>query len=256
MYLLASSPPYAALSALCKSTRFVALGLVVVSAINPAQAADLDSFQLVNQREFRLISEDLGAALSYKGLVPAETLGTVGFDISGAVTATKLQNESLLSKAASGTSISSNFPVPSFRALKGLPFGFSVGGMLAQHKSTNIRLIGGELRWAMLPGSITLPAVAIRGAFTKVTGVDQLDFDTRSVDISISKGILNLTPYAGIGRIRVTSTPNGVPGLSREQFYQTRKFIGLNVNLGVNLAFEADRTGDATSYGIKVGIRF
>jgi len=34
-------------------------------------------------------------------------------------------------------------------------------------------------------------------------------------------------------------------------------YAGLNVNLGlINLAVEADRTGDATSYGLKGGVRF
>ncbi|MGH1359328.1 MAG: hypothetical protein ACRBC3_11230 [Burkholderiaceae bacterium] len=232
------------------------LGTVSALLGGPAMAADLNTFDQVNQREFRLISEDLGSALSYKGLVPAETTGITGFDISGAVTATKLQSESLISKAAGGSNISATFPVPSLRVYKGLPFGLSVGGMLAQSNSTDLRLIGGELRWAIVPGDVVFPAVAVRGAFTKVTGVDQLDFSTRSIDVSISKGILNLTPYAGIGRVQVTSTPNGVPGLTEEKFWQTRTFVGINVNLGINLAFEADRTGDATSYGIKAGIRF
>lgn len=231
-------------------------GLIGAAQAGLAMAADLDTFDQVNQREFRLISEDLGSTFSYKGLVPAETLGASGFDISGAVTGTRLQSESLISKAAGGASISSTIPVPSLRVHKGLPFGLSIGGMLAQSSATDLRLIGGELRWAILPGNVVLPAVAVRGAITKVTGVDQLDFDTRSLDVSISKGFLMLTPYAGIGRVQVTSTPKGVPGLVEEKFWQTRTFIGLNVNLGINLAFEADRTGDATSYGIKAGIRF
>lgn len=246
----------ARLPARAKAVRTGLTGLVVAAPMSPAFAAELDTFDQVNQREFRLISEDLGSTFSYKGLVPAETTGVSGFDISGAVTGTRLQSESLISKAAGGASVSSTIPVPSLRIHKGLPFGLSIGGMLAQSSATDLRLVGGELRWAFVPGDVILPAVALRGAMTKVTGVDQLDFETRSVDLSISKGFLMLTPYAGIGRVQVTSTPKGVPGLVEEKFWQTRTFIGLNVNLGINLAFEADRTGDATSYGIKAGIRF
>ena len=230
-----------------------ALALLTSSA---AIAADLNTIEQLGQREFRLLSQDLGAALSYKGLVPAETLGITGFDVSLAVTATRLENESILSRATDNADISGTFPVPSLRVYKGLPFGLSIGGMLAQSSETDIRLIGGEVRWAFVPGNVVLPAVAIRGAMTKVTGIDQLDFDTQSVDVSISKGFLMLTPYAGIGRVRVSSTPKGIASLGPEKFSQTRTFVGLNVNLGINLAFEADRTGGTTSYGVKVGIRF
>lgn len=234
----------------------VVAAAIAVAASQPAFAADLDTIGALDQTDFRLLSEDFGAALSYKGLVPAETLGITGFDISVAVTATKLANTSVLSRAAGDADISGTFPVPSIRVYKGLPFGLSIGGMLAQSSATDIRLIGGELRWAFVPGNVALPAVAIRGAMTKVTGINELDFDTQSVDVSISKGILMLTPYAGIGKVRVTSTPKGIASLGPEKFTQTRLFVGVNVNLGINLAFEADRTGDTTSYGIKAGIRF
>ena len=59
-------------------------------------------------------------------------------------------------------------------------------------------------------------------------------------------GILNVTPYGGVGRVWVRSTPDGVPGLCRESFSQNKIFAGVNVFLGFNLAFEVDRTGDTT----------
>ena len=65
------------------------------------------------------------------------------------------------------------------------------------------------------------------------------------------------TTYAGIGKVWVTSTPNGIAGLSEESFSLNKVVGGANLNLGAtNFAFEADRTGKATSYGVKVGFRF
>jgi hypothetical protein len=98
--------------------------------------------------------------------------------------------------------------------------------------------------------------VALRGTATKLLGVDQLDLETTSLDISVSKGILNVTPYGGVGKVWVRSTPEGVPGLRRESFSRNKIFAGVNVFLGFNLAFEVDRTGDTTSYGLKGGFRF
>ncbi len=227
------------------------------AAAVPASAADIDSIQLLSQNEFRLLSEDLGAALSFKPLIPAEALGIAGFDLGVALTGTKLKNAAILDKASSGGDVPSVLPVPTLRLHKGLPLNLDVGVAFSQVPGTNIRYTGGELRWAILPGSPLTPAVAIRGTLTRLTGVDQLDFDTKSLDISISKGFANVTPYGGIGQVWVKSTPKGVPGLRGEDFTQTRVFGGVNVNFGLaNLAFEVDSTGGTTTIGAKLGLRF
>lgn len=235
--------------------RLAAAALIAAAA--PAFAADINSIQLLSQNEFRLLSEDLGAALSFKPLIPSEALGITGFDLGVAVTGTKLKNDAILKKASSGGDVPSVLPVPTLRLHKGLPLNLDVGVAFSQVPGTNIRYTGGELRWAILPGSTLTPAVAIRGTLTRLTGVDQLDFDTKSLDISISKGFANITPYGGIGQVWIKSTPKGVPGLRGEDFTQTKVFGGVNVNFGLaNLAFEADSTGGTTTVGAKLGFRF
>jgi hypothetical protein len=236
--------------------RRIAAALLAAAAA-PALAADIDSIQLLSQNEFRLLSEDLGAALSFKPLIPSEALGITGFDLGAAVTGTKLKNTAVFDKATSGGDIPSVLPVPTLRLHKGLPLNLDIGVAFSQVPGTNIRYTGGELRWAILPGSTLTPAVAIRGTLTRLTGVDQLDFETKSLDISISKGFANVTPYGGIGQVWVKSTPRGVPGLRGEDFTQTKVFGGVNVNFGLaNLAFEADSTGGTATFGAKLGLRF
>jgi hypothetical protein len=223
----------------------------------PLLAGDLESIQTLSQGEFRQLSEDLGAALSYKGLVPAEALGITGFDLGLAVTGTQLEHTDVWRRASNGDSVPATLPVPTLRLVKGLPLNIDVGVAFSTVPGTNLRYIGGELRWAILPGGTATPAVAVRGALTRLSGVDQLDFDTRSLDLSVSKGFAMFTPYAGIGQVWVKSTPNGVPLLREESFSQSKVFAGLNFNLaGGNLAFEVDRTGDASSFGAKLGFRF
>ncbi|MGH8708762.1 MAG: hypothetical protein ACREVD_11990, partial [Burkholderiales bacterium] len=86
--------------------------------------------------------------------------------------------------------------------------------------------------------------------------VDQLSFDTQGVDISISKGLAFLTPYAGVGRVWVESTPH-VSGLQKEKFSLTKAFVGIGVNFALlNVNFQVDKTGDATSSSLKLGWRF
>jgi hypothetical protein len=222
-----------------------------------AQAADLGSINLLNQAQFRALSEDLSSVLSYKSLVPAEPLGITGFDLGLAVVGTDLQNVNLWQLAASGQDIPSLLPVPTLRLYKGLPFDIDIGVQYAAAPSTNVRMYGGELRWAVLAGSTLTPAIALRIAHTRLAGVDQLKADSTSADISISKGFAMFTPYAGIGVVRSNSAPQGIATLRKEKFDQSKVFAGLNVNfLLVNLALEADKTGDAASYGVKLGFRF
>jgi hypothetical protein len=221
-----------------------------------ASAADIDSIGNLTQSQFRLFSEDLGAALSFKPLIPAEPLGITGFDIGIAATGTDLKNARLLSLASSGRSVPTLLPVPTLRAHKGLPLNIDIGAMYSKIPDLDVTLWGGELRWAIVEGGTLMPAVALRGSYSALTGVDQLKLTTAGADISISKGFAMFTPYAGVGQVWVKSTPQGVPVLREESFTQTKVFAGVNINLGVNLALEADSTGGIVSYGAKFGIRF
>src|SRR5438552_15923341 len=233
--------------------------LVFVSLLGvslPAVAGDINNIKGLSQPNFRLLSEDLGAALSYKPLTPTAPLGITGFDVGIAVTDTKLESSAVFAKA--GADIS-NAAVPSLRVHKGLPFGIDVGVMVGAVPSTNIKLYGGELRYAIVAGGTAMPAIGVRGSYTKLTGVDQLDFDTKGVDLSISKGFLMFTPYAGVGKVWAASTPKDLPTTTptKESLSLSKVFVGINMNFGLtNLAFEGDRTGKATSYGAKLGFRF
>lgn len=243
MKLLTFAPPVAAAAALLLSPP-------------AAPAADLDTIGNLSQRQFRLLSEDLGAALSYKPLIPAEALGVTGFDLGLAVTGTDLKNPTLLSRASGGRAVDTVLPVPTLRAHLGLPFGIDVGGVYSKVPDSNIEYLGGELRWAIVEGGVALPAVALRGSYTTTRGIDQLKLTTTGVDVSVSKGLAMFTPYAGVGQVWVRSTPQRVPGLGEESFTQTKFYAGVNVFLGLNLAFEVDSTGGIVSYGAKAGLRF
>ncbi len=235
----------------------VAVSLLAVSL--PVVAADINQIQTLTQDEFHKLSQDLGAALSYKPLTPAEPLHLFGFDLGVAATDTKIQNTAVFQKA--GATDISDIAVPSLRFNLGLPLNLDVGAMVGGVPGTNVRLYGGEVRWAFVKGSTVMPAIALRGSFTQLAGVDQLDFSTRGVDLSISKGFALFTPYAGFGKVWVKSTPKDLPAAANppteESLTLNKGFVGLNMNFVlVNLALEADKTGEATSYGLKLGFRF
>jgi len=225
-------------------------------AASPALAQQVDQLQNIVQGEFRLLSEDLGAALSYHAQIPAEPLGITGFDIGVGVTATKMENAAILQRVTSDNADTTIY-VPTIRVHKGLPAGFDIGLTYASIPGSNIKYTGGELRYAILQGGVASPAIGVRGSVTRLSGVDQLSLDTRGLDISISKGFAFLTPYAGIGRVWVESDPHGTAGLRTEKFSLTKAFVGVGMNFTVlNLNVQADKTGDASSYSLKLGWRF
>ncbi|MDO5057601.1 MAG: hypothetical protein Q4E06_09790 [Lautropia sp.] len=245
------------LPATCGVPAAVAAAVLALTAAPAVQAADLAStLQLVTQSEFRTMAEDLGSGLAYRGLAPAESLGVLGFDISAAVTGLKLQDNNIWTRASGGDKVDKTIYMSGIRLHKGLPGNVDIEGYYSQG-SRDVKAYGGALRWAVLPGSTLVPAVALRGSYTKLTGIDRLKADTLGLDVSVSKGFLIFTPYAGLGYVWTTTKPQNVPFLKKESIGMGRAFAGLNMNLGIiNLSAEYDRTGSNNSYSLKAGLRF
>jgi hypothetical protein len=229
--------------------------LITVTA-NAHAATDINQLNQLIQQDFRALSEDLGSVASYKGVIPAKPLGILGFDLGVEVTGTKLAHQDSWQRATSGT-VPDTVYVPKLHADKGLPLGFDIGAFYSSVPSINIKLWGAELRYAILEGGVTEPALAVRGTYSKITGVSDLDFHTTGLELLVSKGFAIFTPYAGAGRVWITSDPVGLSNISKEEFAQGKYFVGGNVNFGlVNFALEADKTGAAASYSAKLGFRF
>lgn len=221
-------------------------------------AADLDSLDLLSAQEFEGLSKDLVAALSYKAGSPAESLGIIGFDVGVSISTTETEASDAWN-AATGDDLST-LVIPKLYVQKGLPFDIDVGGYYVSVPSTNIEAWGGEIKYAFISGNIALPAVAVRAAHTALMGVDQLELTTNSVDVSVSKSFLFVTPYIGIGRVWGTSTPLNEAktiGLEEVEISENRSFIGVSIAPALfNLALERDAVGGIASYNLKLGISF
>lgn len=229
------------LSALC----------VLACFAQPAMAATINP-AVLGQAQFRALSEDMGGALSYKGVTPAASLGITGFDVGVEVTSSQLQNTAAFQKATNTTNTS--VLVPKLHVAKGLPLGFDVAAFYSAIPTTGISLYGAELRYAVIDGGLTMPAVGVRGSFSKLAGINNWSFDTKAVDVSVSKGFAMLTPYAGVGSVWTNSS---YTGLNSESFRKNKMFLGANLNLGLaNFAVEYDKTGAVPSYSAKLGFRF
>lgn len=233
--------------------RFLPL-LAVLLISQPVHGDELDNLDALSQEQFALLADDMSAVLGFRGLQPAEPYGTIGFDVGFDAGAVQLGNEAVWQ--AAGADIST---LPFFRvsATKGLPHGFDVGGFIASAPGASMRNIGAQLRYALVEGGVVSPAVGVRAAVTRMDGVDQLDYDTRNLDISISKGFGPLTPYAGYGRIWAKADPDSSTGLVAEDVANDRFFAGVRMTFVVlQLVLEADQVGDARGYAAKIAFGF
>jgi hypothetical protein len=232
------------------------LFLAALALAGSAHAADFNAIGLLNQPEFRAFSEDVASAISYKPMIPSEGLGLTGFDLGVSIGATEVAHRDTLIKAAGGASVPKAVPLVGLRAVKGLPFDIDVGVVAIGLPDTNVRATGGELRWAFVGGNAVLPALAIRASTMNLSGVNQLKMRASSLDLSISKGFAFVTPYAGVGRVDVRSRAPGT-SLADEKFKLDKVFAGVNIAfVPLALVLEVDQTGDATSYGAKLAIRW
>jgi len=188
------------------------------------------------QGQFKSLSRDIGLAISYIPASPAEPLGITGFDVGVEVTYAPLDtNDAFVTSSPLDFIL-----VPKLHVQKGLPFGIDLGAIYSSASGLDFSIIGGEVKYAVLSGNVALPAVAVRGAFTKMTGIDSLDLSTQSIDLSVSKGFLFVTPFAGFGLVQTTATPKGV-SLLEEQGKHSKPFVGVKISLAlINFVYEAD----------------
>jgi hypothetical protein len=230
-------------------------GIVLLLFTGFVNAATFNSLDALEQNQFRAMSKNLTAASHYKGITPTEPLGILGFDVGLSLSSTQIDKE-LFRLASSGTYEPRAILLPRLSVHKGLPLGFDIGAFISGAPSTDIKLVGAELRYAIVKGNIALPAIGIRASYSAIEGVSELNVNSTGLDISISKGIANATLYAGAGSIRSNSRPVSAPNLDDESYSQSKTFVGINLFLGINVTLEADRTGGYSSYSAKVGFRF
>lgn len=239
------------------SLSILALALALPSA--PALAGGLSGLSSLSDSEFNALSEAVGATVSYKPILPPEPQGLSGFDIGVAMTSTSASLKGAYALDKAGATLHLDDAIQSYRLHinKGLPFGVDIGAVFTSVPSLGLDADGLEVRYALLSGDYAVPTVSVRGAYTRVDESNHLSMDTRSVDLSISKGFAMLTPYAGIGQVWVDSKGKGAASHLSDELELTKFYAGLNMTLGlVNVAFETDVTGSTTSWGLKMGVRW
>lgn len=242
--------------------RLLALPLFAVSSMAMADV-NLDILNPapgqvpVFQASFQKITEDLTAGLNYKALGPAEATGLTGIGVGGYVAYTPVQDKQAW-RTLTGEEVDA-VGMAGVVVHKGLPFNIDLGAFYASLPGTDATMLGGEIRYALMPGSTALPALAVRVAHTTLNGVDDIAFKSTSADVSLSKGFTLLTPYIGIGYVEGEADPRGNAAtfLTKEKAEAARGFVGMRIALGLfEITPEYEQVGENSSYNLRLGLSF
>jgi hypothetical protein len=167
---------------------------------------------LLSQDEFKNLSEELGLALSYNMLGPSSNLGLLGFEIGGAVSFADInQKASYWQKVTADHNPPDFLVIPRLLVRKGLPWGIDIGASYLQVPNTNISLVGGEVKLALLEDGTVTPAIGLRAAYSSLIGVSNLSMQVIDASIGISKKLFIFEPYAGVSDVFIISKPNNIP---------------------------------------------
>lgn len=244
---------YARMTAMTLTHRTLSLAWAACLTLTPhVWAGDLNNLSSLSQTEFLALSKDLAATTSTKSMEPAASLGMAGFDVSASTTLTQTQAGSAW-QTVSGNSMR-ELVQTKMSVSKGLSSKTEVGGFVAKVSSTNISAAGMHVKYALIEGNAIMPALALRGSYSRMGSVSGMALNNTGLDVLLSKGFVGFTPYVGVGTVY---TQASATGKADENFRQHKSFAGVSWNVVLlNLSAEYDRTGKNASYGFKAGLRF
>lgn len=173
--------------------------------------AGVTAEQLATQAKerFAIFSSELALALSGPILMPASTTGHAGFDVAFEGSYTPVHGEALgvdpgngFSNEPWGSSATpSSLTTTGVHVRKALPFSFEMGGRLTYLNRSSYYAAQGEAKWALNEGFRYLPDVAVRFAYTRLFGQQDLNLGATDLDLLVSKrwgvnAVTSFTPYA------------------------------------------------------------
>ena len=236
------------------------IGIIVLLLVaHFVSAKDIEITDVITQDDFKEFTKEFGSALLFSPMAPAEPLGITGFDVSLEMVITDISDDKIFWENMVDDGDPYSFlPVPRLHVQKGLPFNIDVGAMYVAMPNTNIKLWGLEAKYAILEGSMVTPALSVRASYSKLQGVDDIDVDTQSLDVLVSKGFLMFTPYAGASLTKINASENSTL-VTLDDVNETgyRGLAGLQFSPFPLLIINGEISyGETMQYGLKIGFRF
>lgn len=230
--------------------------LLVLACLATAPVHALDfTIAVPNQGDFDKVAKDVIAGFDYKPIEPVAAGGITGFSVGAFGSYAPVQDRGAW-KRLTGEDID-GIGMAGLSATKGLPLGFDLGAFYAGVPGTDARVYGGQLRYAILRGSVANPAIALRGTYTRASSVQDFDYDSYGADVTVSKGFLLFTPYAGVGLVHGEVSADPKYGLHDARSTQGKGFAGVRMSFGpFGATAEYERIGGNDVYNGRLGLSF
>jgi hypothetical protein len=224
-------------------------------------AAFADEFRIssaMTQSQFQSLTKEIGLLVTPTPNSPAEPLKTIGFDIAVEAVAVDIKNEQdYWINAWDDADPDSVLMATRVHVQKGFPMGLDLGASVTKGTNIQFTAVTGEVKYAILEGTTVTPALSVKASVTRVFGLEDINMTTMAAGAYISKGILFLTPYAGVESVLTMASDDSDNDLDSENTNTVRALAGLQISPLplISLNIEA-ATGSVTQIGLKAGIRF
>jgi hypothetical protein len=205
--------------------------IVLLFAALPALAADVRPD--APEADFRQFNRRFAMAAYHYPRHGAAPLGLTGFDVyADAAVDQDFGDEDFVGTVLDDDLTGDMLVVGRVGARKGLPGGINIGLSYGRALETGIKLVSGELQWAIIKGGTLSPALSLRLTGTRTMGSDVYDLDQYGAEVLLSKGFTVVTPYVGAGVVRSEGSLDSSLGRTFEDS-QTRGVIygGVTVSL-------------------------
>lgn len=129
----------------------------------------------------------------------------------------------------------------------------TISASYASVPDLDVQVWGAALDIPIIDGGLIKPTLAVRGVYSTLRGIDEFDAKSYGAELFISKGFGPVTPYAAIGRMRVTGDGIISPTLTlHDQADMNRVTVGVRLSLLIpKIVIEATQA-DERVYSAKV----
>lgn len=216
----------------------------------------------LTQSQFQKFTREATQIFVVKLMSPAEPLGAKRLQLGLDYSVTRIDDadpawNNTFSHPHADHYLGDQIPIPKLFVRYGVSDRLDAGFYVTKNFQANYGLMGGELKYALFTQAQRPWAMAARASYATLLGVEDLNFHVVSFDLSASKRIGRLAPYAGVGvnlsrALETTAKVN----LNNETVITPRAILGAGLSLGlVNLIGELDIAAVST-LSLRTGFKF
>jgi len=257
------------------------LGLVAILAPAPASAQQpgtgrptlhvsdayrscfFDLHPELTKDEFKEFAAELGSVLRFRQLGDTTTLGKGNVDISVQFTSTPVGDakgawNNTMSHPAADHWLGESISLPRIVARFGVSDRVDVGAWGGLSPGSNYGLVGADTKIALVRQGADRPvSVSIRPSITSLLGPSEVWAGNASIDVSVSRALGALSPYAGVATTASLAVERAEDvDLDPATAAGSLAYAGLSYRWRAFVLSAEVEKGTLVSYAFRIGTRF